>query len=170
MVVVPESEAGAADGRSASDEAADSRHDASSLGDVDMDGDTDEFDMARPDAAPDIGGGPPYRDAAFVVPPCPVLPTACDPVQNVLCPSPALTCYVIDSAATVCTCSTGEGNDGALCETYGDCLPGLTCVGDLGDAMTRRCRVTCYVSTPTCPTAGTSCLPIIAGAKLGYCG
>jgi hypothetical protein len=137
--------------------------------------------VAQTDVGPDVSGeledalSP--RDAArdqagevsaSVVPPCPVLPVACDPVGNVLCPSPVLNCYLTDVAATVCTCPTGAGDEDAPCKIYSDCMPGLACVGDVSG--TGRCHATCYVSSSNCPIAGTSCLPITAGTKLGYCG
>jgi hypothetical protein len=145
MVVVPESDAGSAD-------------------------DADAPDVRGPDLGADVADASPQRDASSVVPPCPTLPAACDPIGNVLCPSPALNCYLTDAADTVCTCATGDGADGSACKTYSDCEPGLTCVGDVNGATTAHCRVTCYVSNPFCPIAGTSCLPIVSGAKLGYCG
>lgn len=166
MVVLPKPDAGSADRAAASDEVVEPKHDAASLLDTDNDADGPEL----PDVADDVEDESPYRDAASAVPPCPILATACDPVGNILCPSPVLNCYLTDVATTVCACPTGDSNDSAPCRIYSDCLPGLACVADVSGAITRHCHATCYGSNPKCPIAGTSCLPIIAGAKLGYCG
>jgi hypothetical protein len=168
MVVVMEADAGYGDRHATSDGGIETKLDGADP--IEMDSEADEPELGHPDVATDAEGESPYRNAASVVTPCPILTNACDPVGNVLCPSPALNCYLSGVAATVCTCPTGNSDDGASCRIYSDCLPGLTCIADISGTTMGHCRATCYVSNPLCASAGTSCLPIIVGAKLGYCG
>ena len=107
-----------------------------------------------------------HRDASGDVPLCASVPTACDPVNNLACPSPTLNCYLTSLGETLCTCPAKEEKEDAPCTIASDCAAGLVCVSDGSGETT--CHAACYVAIPSC-LVGT-CVPIKPGAKVGFCG
>jgi hypothetical protein len=108
---------------------------------------------------------------------CDVPHQDCDPVAKTGCLSPALTCFLANSGATLCDCPTNNaavtppaevGKEGAPCIAYSDCKGGLTCISLMADGGPQppTCRPICVPGKTTC-AAGMTCSPL--GPKYGFC-
>lgn len=109
---------------------------------------------------------------------CDVPARTCDPVAPTAgCPDPALGCYLTSEGKTLCDCPgkpATQGGNGALCNLYSDCAPGLFCVARGNGETTAHCHFVCNVAAPSCPTdpstgKSAACLSVGPGT-FGYCG
>jgi hypothetical protein len=79
---------------------------------------------------------------------CDLEAQTCDPVAGTGCPDPALKCYAVDTASTVCDCPATTKSEGAECAAYNECATGLACLA-VGNKT--RCVRLCR-STADCAT------------------
>jgi hypothetical protein len=106
----------------------------------------------------------------------------CDPSASAAtarggCPT-GLACVLFGSGDQVdCTCpaATQTRQEGQTCTTGADCAPGLLCNAMTGTMVCRsicRCDASggaCSVSSNSCPTAGTHCVPVTNNTLFGIC-